>query len=530
MKVTYNLVDEPWIPCLAQDGTFSKRSLRDVLLSAHEIREIHAELPPMTASLLMLLLAVLYRSLHPQTEEDWQACWNQACFDPHEINAYLDKWHHRFDLFDPVHPFYQDALIGKRPKDIASLKGNVIEPKSVSGLILHSSNGDAATLFDHSTDEDGMSFSADQMARLLLMIQGFSLGGMTSASISSDKFYKDSPHGRGVVFFLRGHSLFETLLLNLIAEDEQEEGLTRTGKDKPAWEMEDALANERDIPLGMTDFLTWQSRRLALLPVEENNQRVIKELYSAPGLSISENFENPFYNITFDISKSKREPHLLRFSESKALWRDSRAILESHDERKHPPAVLDWISKLKTFRNLDYQISMLAYGLCSEPGKKKAYFYREESFSYPLAYLHSQTLRDELTQYLGICQNVKSQLWGALNQMAGLILAPEMDLSEGRKADSKDTQNLITHWDAEASFWKALENPFYHLVNTLPQNQAEALHTWQQTIRNVALAAFDQAVTLSGNNVKALKAGSKARRQLLAGIKKVLIPDEKEDE
>ncbi|MBI9051884.1 MAG: type I-E CRISPR-associated protein Cse1/CasA [Anaerolineaceae bacterium] len=530
MKVTYNLVDESWIPCMTQDGIFSKRSLRDVLLSAHEIREIHAELPPMTASLLMLLLAVLYRSLHPQTEEDWQVCLNQGFFDPQKINAYLDEWHHRFDLFDTEHPFYQDPLIGKRPKDIQNLKGNQVEPKSVNGLLLHSSNGDGATLFDHSTDEQNVSFTLDQMTRLLLMIQGFSLGGMALASISSDKFYKDSPHSRGVVFFLRGQTLFETLLLNLIAKDELPEKFTRTNKDKPAWEMEDALANERDIPQGITDFLTWQSRRICLLPAELENRLTIKELYSAPGLSISDSFENPFYNITYDISKSKREKHLLRFSESKALWRDSRAILESHDESKHPPAALHWINILKTFRNLDYQINMLAYGLCSEPGQKKAYFYREESFSYPLDYLHSQTLRDALTQYLTICQNVKSQLWGALSQMAGLILAPAMDQSEGRKADPKDIQNLINHWDTEATFWKMLENPFYHLVNTLPQNQVEALHTWQQTIRNAALAAFDQAITLSGNNVKALKAGSKARRQLLAGIKKVLIPDEKEDE
>jgi len=529
MKVTYNLIDETWIPCLTQDGTFSMRNLRGVLLSAHEIREIHAELPPMTASLLMLLLAVLYRSLQVETEDDWQTCWNRTCFDPQTINLYLDQWHARFDLFDPEHPFYQDPLIGKRPKDITNLKGNAIEPKSVNGLILHSSNGDAATLFDHSLDEEGVSFSSDQMARYLLMIQGFSLGGMTSASISADKFYKDSPHCRGVVFFLRGQNLFETLMLNLIAEEGLPEPLKRTDQDKPAWESEDTLANDRDIPLGITDFLTWQSRRLYLLPSNGINQIEIKELYSAPGLSISDSLENPFYNITYDLGKGKREKHLIRFSESRALWRDSRAILESQDDSKHPPAVLPWVNTLKTYKGLDYQININAYGLCSEPGKKKAYFYREESFSYPLAYLHSQELRDTLTQSLNTCQLVKSQLWGALNQMAGLILTPEMDLSEGRKADPKDIQNLITHWDAEAAFWKMLEHHFYHLVFSLPGNQTEAIQTWQQTIRNTALAAFDQAVAVSGTNVKALKASSKARRQLNAGIKKVLTPDDKED-
>lgn len=529
MKVQYNLVDEAWIPCIARDGTFKQSSLRYTLLNAHAIREIHAELPPMTASLLMLLLAVLYRSLHPKSEEDWQDCWDLQHFDPQKINAYLEQWHSRFDLFDAAHHFYQDGLIGKRPKDIANLKGNAIKPKGVNGMILHSSSGDAATLFDHSTDEQSVSFSLDRITRLLIMFQGFSLRGMALASISSDKYYKDSPHSRGVVFFLRGQTLFETLLLNLIAEDELPEALTRTGKDKPAWEMDDPLADERDVPLGITDFLTWQSRRLLLLPVKEENHWVIKELYSAPGLGISEHFENPFYNISYDLSKSKREKHLLRFSKSKALWRDSHAILESPEESKCRPAVLSWINTLKMYRNLDYQINLLAYGLCSEPVKKIVYFYREENFSYPLVYLHSQDLRDALNQSLKVCQNIKSQLWGALSQMAGLILAPNADHREGRKENPKYIQNLITHWGAEETFWKALETPFYHLVNILPQNQPEALHGWQTSLRSAALSAFDQAVTMSGNNVKALKASSKANRQLLAGIKKVLIPEEKEE-
>jgi CRISPR system Cascade subunit CasA len=529
MEVHYNLLDEPWIPCVLPDGTFQMYNLRDCLLHAHEIREIHAELPPMTASLLMLLLAVLYRSLTLKTEDDWIDCWEAEKFDPEIINNYLNQWHTRFDLFDEKHPFYQDPLIGKRPKDIKNLKGNSITEKNVSGLILHSSNGDAGTLFDHTTDDNPQSFPADQIARYLIMFQAFSLGGMSSASISVDKYYKDAPHGRGVVIFLQGISLFHTLMVNLLPSEELQES-SDINKGIPAWEQDDPLSEERNLPDGILDFLTWQSRRLLLIPDNNNGRLQVQTLYAAPGHSLTEEFFNPFYSYKISISgNGKQERKLLRFSENRALWRDSLNLMEQSSILYNSPTTLGFAYQLIDDGIIEDNIHLLTYGQCSEPGKKKGYFYREENFSYPSIYLHKEEIRQELERQLFTANEVKSKLWGALNQMAGLILAPESDQKDGRNADPKDKNNLVNHWDSEALYWKSLEIPFYRLINQLPLDQDHAITEWQHTLRKTAIQALEQTISFTGTDTKAMKAASQAKRQLLGGIRKVLIPETQEE-
>jgi len=530
MEYHYNLVDEAWVPCTDLQGDFKLRSLRETLLLAHELREIHAELPPMTASILVLLLAILYRSLHPADEDEWVTCWERGAFDPQTINRYLEQWRDRFDLFDETHPFYQDPLIGKRQKDIEKLKGNSIEPKDINGLILHSSSGDTATLFDHSTDAQSLAFSPAQMARHLLMFQSFSLGGMTSASISADKFYTDSPHARGVALFLRGKNLFQTLMLNLIASNNLSDPLSGKGADRPAWEMDDPLKDERQIPLGLTDFLTWQSRRLLLIPSNQSELLKVKQLYSAPGLVLSTEFENPFFSTySVEISKGKFEKKLLRFSGEKALWRDSQTILGDFRSKRTPPAALTWINSLLYYGLLDSRINILAYGICSSPGKKKAFFYREESFSYPIEFLKNHNLLDKLTRHLYMAGQVKSLLWGSLSKLAALILSTESDFGEGKKANPEDIKTLINHWGAEAFFWKELEIPFYHLVNAMPKDPQKAEAGWIEAQRKTAISAFNQAEIMSGLNIRVLKASSKARGQLLGSLKKELVSEEKEE-
>ena len=56
----FNLVDQPWIPCLQRDsGKPQELSLRDTLTRAHEIRELPDDSPLVTVSLHRLLLAIL---------------------------------------------------------------------------------------------------------------------------------------------------------------------------------------------------------------------------------------------------------------------------------------------------------------------------------------------------------------------------------------------------------------------------------------------------------------------------------------
>ena len=116
MTYTFNLIDEPWIPCLTFDGERVEFGLRDSLVQAHELRELHGDTPLETAALYRLLLAVLHRVFGPEKRSRWKSLWARERFDKSTLENYLHRpeIYRRFDLFDPEKPFYQPC---KQPQD-----------------------------------------------------------------------------------------------------------------------------------------------------------------------------------------------------------------------------------------------------------------------------------------------------------------------------------------------------------------------------------------------------------------------------
>src|SRR5215207_2825487 len=99
---SFNLVDRPWVPCVARDGTASELSLRQVLIGAHDLTELYDPSPLVTVALHRLLLAILHRAYQgPDGMEEWREIWQAGRFDLGLIDDYLNQWRHRFDLFDP---------------------------------------------------------------------------------------------------------------------------------------------------------------------------------------------------------------------------------------------------------------------------------------------------------------------------------------------------------------------------------------------------------------------------------------------
>ncbi|RIK42486.1 MAG: type I-E CRISPR-associated protein Cse1/CasA, partial [Chloroflexi bacterium] len=198
----FNLVDEPWIPCVMPDGTAHELSLRETLARAAEIRELSDPSPAVTVALHRLLLAVLHRSLQgPDSAEAWHAIWTGGAFDMQQVGGYLDAWRHRFDLFDAEHPFYQDHSL-----DIASAKPIA---RMVFGLTL----GNYVTLFDHTTKVQSAALSPAQAARQLIAFHIFTLGG--KVGLTGGDSASGGPLATAAVTVVNGDNLFQTLMLNL---------------------------------------------------------------------------------------------------------------------------------------------------------------------------------------------------------------------------------------------------------------------------------------------------------------------------
>lgn len=510
MIQSFNLVDSPWIPCIHQNGEIIEMSLRTLFIQCHKLREIVGESPLVTAALHRFLLAIAHR-VHdgPTGYDQWETLWTEGQWEPTAIQNYLDTWQHRFDLFDPKQPFYQ-------------AKDNRVKFKSLNSLIHDIASGNNATLFDHHTDAEGIALEPAQAARALLATQAFGLAGLSGIT---EKFTNGTCAG-GAIFMIQGKNLFETLMLNMIYY-RQDEPLPRDIKERPAWEMDDAFADGRESPYGYLDHLTWQCRRVYLEPPEIEGDGLVHEMTIGPGLRMSPGTLDPMKHYRID---AKRGHISLRFSESRALWRDSAALFrlrnEEEDTKKYrPPLILDWLAELVSEGSLEKTEvgHLLVMGLANDQAKSE--FYRSERLSLHPDYLQEKQLVDDLESILQLAEGVAKQLWGAARTLAKFIASPEHDSQtseNAREPRREDLDQIMGPWGIERAYWSRLEVPFRQTLDVLPQDRVQAAKAWKQILRRTAFDAFNTITRDLESTPRTLKAAAKGEQQLRIGLAKAL--------
>ncbi len=509
----YNLLSNNWIPVVKLDGTPYLVSLRDVLVDAVQYRNLSASLPHANAALLRLLLAVLFRVFGPIDRERWAQIYRDGSFDAQSLDAYFARWQTRFDLFDPEYPFFQY----RHPQ---------VSEKPAQALLQMIGGGDTFTLFDHVMDEVSFVLTPAQASLLLLTTQSFALAGLCHPQLKL--VYTDAACSRAAVFVVEGKNLFQTLMFNLVG---YRSGVTpypgrRGTADRPVWEADDPYQPERFTPLGYVDYLTWPNRRIRLIPEQQNGQTVIARITSAPGLVLAAEVHNAMYH--YRIVKGAKEGQntlkMLRFTEGRALWRDSYALLNMGDEVE-PPLAINWMRELVSEGILSNQrLQMAAYGMSTEPGKAKVNFYRSERFELEDSLLCNQELVNVLGTALDQAESLRRELWSSTSRLAKAVLSFNIDQPEGHQPDPKDAQNLLEHWNTEGLYWSRLEAPFHVFMNRLPVDPAAALDDWQKELRQSALTAFRKTANSLGTGQKALKAVASTQGWIFMGIRRVLDP------
>ncbi len=510
MRATFNLIDQPWIPCLSPHGNPRLLGLRQVLLEAHKLVAISAETPPDDIALLRLLLAVLHAAYRgPRDTSEWQRTWRAGKWDEQAVENYLARVHQRFDLFGAQHPFYQRADPRVRPKSIAALRHEF-------------ASGNNATLFDHSLDDQPPALSPAAAARALVTTMSFGLSGLSGLA---EKFTA-APCAGAAIFLAQGSTLFETLALNWTRYDD-EDPIPQVGDDKPAWERDDPYNPARTQPLGYLDYLTWQNRRVLLLPREVDGTLLVSEVTVAPGLRL-DGQGDPMKHWTPNTEKD-RPPAALRFLATRDLWRDSVAILEAAGRTGEAPLCVNWISTLVESGHLDKATrrTVVAAGMASD--QAKVLFYRAERLPLPLAYLSAdrQPLLVDLRTAINRAEAVSKHLWGAAQTLArDLLVDPAATAAgaESKQPRREDLNQLSNAWQIEQRYWSRLNDRFMALVTELPSTRDSALLRWHKHLYSVAVGAFDAVSEQLGFRPKSLHAWVNARRQLLAGLRNVLPP------
>lgn len=502
----FNLISEPWIPCVMLDGVRRTLGLHDTLSQAQHIQEIGGESPLVTAALHRLLVAVLHRNLNVVDSGAWASLWGQGGFDIEELATYFQHWNRRFDLFDDERPFYQVA--GLDPA-----KGG-----SSARLLFRPDNN--PTLFTHLTLANPPALSPAEAARWLLGYMSFDVGGTKTRDKGESTSAKAALLYKGAVVQARGDNLFQTLMFNLCryAPEEGDPWDFERDADIPAWERNEDTQPVSRRPDGYIDLLTWQSRRIRLEPSAGPDGGVlVRNAVTMNGFSTPDNVLHEMETmLAFRSNPRARDGQdpwtAVAFTEERAIWRDSLALLQSVSDGVMRPKTLQWLGDLASEGIIPHSriVPVDILGLCSN--RAKVLFWRHERLPVPAAYLEDDELAECLQEALELAETTAGYLsqtvWSMAKDMLG-IKEPKPKRAEGKRI-----QELIHHLGSERTYWSRLEAPFRRLLIKLPDDRdedgnygASLLPEWRTVLRSAVMASFEEStrsVDRSTRNLRAL--------------------------
>ena len=523
MTISFNLIEQPFVPCVRLDGQPVEYGLRDVLLKAHEIAELRDGSPLVTVALHRLLLAILHRCYKgPKNSAERVAIRKAGRFEADRIAAFFEKWADRFDLFHEKYPFYQ------RPGYAQD------DPSAANRLVKELTRGNNALLFDHTTDDPPLALIPAQAARAVITEQVFAYSA--GRGRKGEPHTLDAPTGRAAAVFALGNSLFQTLWLNLTTYDGDQKPIACDEDDAPIWERAPQPPYEdSSTPRGYLDFLTWQSRTLRLHPEAEGAQVVIRRVSYSQGRvwNAIAGFYDPFvaYERVPDIGD-----RAVQLRENRDLWRDSAALFQfGETDQFRGPTCLHTLAGLVSDGHLaaSERYRVMVAGAKVESGQPNLLFWRHETLPLPLAYLDKPELVESLKRVLALAESVASD---ALRPAAWAAAANWLTANPEMKPDTDRVRDVVDSFAPDRLYWSRLERPFRELLVALAADGADldaCVNGWYwDTLHRAAKDAFDQSIGRidGGRDLKAVNAG---RGLLFSRLKKIRndnhIPDREKE-
>jgi CRISPR system Cascade subunit CasA len=500
--MSFNLLEESWIPVVSQDWQRRDVSLTELLSTWATLREIQADNPPTTLAIYRFLLAILHRAYNgPKHVDHWEEIQQDS---GKGAIAYLEQWRDRFDLFHPKHPFMQDIAIEEKDAGEVYLAS-----------VLHGNN--TSTVFCHEHQWSNAALAIPEAARLLLRLHNFDTGGRKTGATDSAAVL---PLMDAANVLVRGQNLGETLLLNLMEYDPaRDKPSVVTGDDLPAWERPYQKPKER-IPAGYIDYLTYQWRRVKLFA--EAGQVVKVALH--PGDRVPKDVSTSQWECGIAYTKTKKGLMTVRLNLARSLWRDSAVFLQSA-ETSSRPRILDWVAILKAEKGLiqsDLHLQILGLNV----DNAKPLGWSGLQFAAPLIYLTDKPLWQSLSRAIAIAEE-HQQLFRAFRGSPYHALAEALN--------NHDAGSFAATLDGESRYWATLDRAFQEFLQALPTDKTDdgngitygntQLPEWTKTVQKAARAAFTNSIAAIRN----YEARAKALRALewkLADLR--ASPEEKE--
>lgn len=507
----FNLVEEPWIPCIDFSGKNVELGIRKTLLKADQLQEIYDGSPLVTVAVHRLLLAILYRALEgPKDFKSWKDVYGDSSFYQHKVTAYFSKHKESFYLTDAEHPFFQMAEL------------EIDKPSPITRLSTECASGNNATLFDHNVDGKAVSWPAAKAAKALIECQSFALGFGRSAEAIIDGKKEKLPYSadasalRGMNIWLQGTTLFETLMINLVPID---------NNTPPPWEMDDphkyrdrlnGRARTQVASFGVVDRYTWQSRLIRLIPEDG----VFSRAYFTQGRSADTSPGDPMK--VYRIS-GKKGITALPLRPEKAAWRDAHAILTISvgTSKEQRPWCFNHFARarLEGVFSPDKRVTVQVAGVATEPGKSgKFLLWRHDRLPLPAELFSDPNMIERLG---GLIQNAER---AAVELRIRTYALVKRYLEMEKKDVNKDeVARFFDSIDPRPAFWGRMEKYFLALVEQLPEDwdngtggwrpdeEQLATNSWREAVKKEARQALEESVLSLGTTARAIKAGAQLK-------------------
>ncbi len=309
----FDVLREPWIPVLRSDRSSASLGILDLLEQAHELKSLNSESPLENYSIFRLLCAFLMDAYAPEYIDDRQQILECGHFDPVVLRHYVERCADEgcsFDLFDEKRPFMQaryNKTYDKKTSPVAVL----VHALPAGNNHIH---------FDHRLSAEHCLTAAEALRALCATYVFCTAGTAGPSSVNNTPCIYVTYHGE---------SLFESLVISTISKDECESKNIPWNMPPAAWRNDDEVVPQKKFPtVSLMAALTWQPRRVTLIPEQIDNRLYVKEVYCQAG----HNFQGDgrWYDPHVPYRKNnKDEWNSIKPQSGRQFWRDVGAVTAS---------------------------------------------------------------------------------------------------------------------------------------------------------------------------------------------------------
>ncbi len=446
----FDVLTEAWIPAVRPDGSGFSCGVLELLEHAHELSEISCDSPLETYAVQRFLIAFLMDAYRLKRLKDRKNLYERGSFDMRVINDYIDLCRSEgvsFDLFDKERPFMQARYE-------AELDDGKI--KYLANIFHYLPSGNNHVHFDHKTEEDRW-FEFSECIRGILAAQIFAVS-MTQGYPSS---VNDTPC---YYVLLEDDNLFHKLVLNMLSVGECQN--MDYDFQSAAWRDHDPVIPKAEYAdVSVLAGLTWQPRRITLIPDGENR---VRQMYYQQGRSFHPNGKWIDPHVSFAINKDGN-PYTLKPRIGRAPWRDVGVLIMSKNSSSSIPASV--IRQSESFPAKGKVRTMQLFGLATNNAKYEGWVSDKLSVQESIVFDFDKS--DVLRNDIFFVESVSAEVRRAIQKV---------NYASARTGDGKKRQSHIAE-EAEAEYLSRMHSYIFADYMRELSKADTTQHGWDDSLR-----------------------------------------------